>query len=1061
MATHKKISSFSILLIFGCLSLIGVALLPMLTVKLSPSQTLPQLTVGFSMRGGAPRMVELEVTSKLEAIFNRMGGIRNISSKSGNGWGQIHIEFDKHTDMDMARFEVSTMVRQLWPLLPAQVSYPWISHMRADEKADRAFLTFTVNASVPPHEIQRFVENNLKPQIGATVGVNRVDVSGATPMIWQLTYDANQLNTLGVRVSDIQDVLANSLRVDFLDMSFIESGDGADEWVSVVSHPFTKGNGSDRLQRISVKCIDGRMVPLGQILEIERVALQPQSYYRINGLNSIYLTVSADESSNQLELGKKIKQQIQDLQVSLPPGYEIHTVYDATEYIQSELAKVYFRTGLTLAILLIFVFISYRKLKYMLLISVTLWCNLTIAVVCYYLLRLEIQLYSLAGITISLTLIIDNTIVMADHLIRKNNRQSFMAIMAATLTTVGSLSIIFFLDEKLRLSLQDFAAVIIINLMVSLAIALFMVPALVDKLRMSSGYLKSRNTISLFKKNKRTYIYFVRPYITVVRLLQRGRLIVVIIIVMAFGLPVFLLPEKIDGDSRWVGFYNKTIGSTYYNEHLREGVDVIFGGALRLFAEKVYTGSYFSQQEETSLFVSAALPSNATINEMNGLIQQMESYLSQFPEIKQFETNIYSARQGSINILFTEEHANSGFPHLLKAKLISKSLELGGGSWGVYGLGDGFSNDVRQSAGSFRVEMYGFNYDELMVWAEAFKSKLLTHRRIRDVLVESEFSWFKDEYEEFRFDFDKERLEEESIEPYQLYDQLHQVFGRNIPVGSLMTKEGPEQLYLSAVQAASYDLWGLLHMPIESDGKSYKVSELAEVSKGQQPSEVGKVNQQYRLCLQYEYIGANEQGQKILATYIDEFRNELPTGYTIRDVNAHGYDWSANSSKQQYILLLLIFVIIYFVSSILFNSLVQPLYIIFVIPISFIGIFLSFYMFKLNFDQGGFASFVLLSGLTINANIYVINEYNNIRKVASRLPKSKIYIRAWITKVRPILLTVLSTVLGFIPFLIGDVREAFWFPLAVGTIGGLTISTLATFLLLPLFMGIGRTKQSC
>src|SRR5690606_5864179 len=120
--------------------------------------------------------------------------------------------------------------------------------------------------------------------------------------------------------------------------------------------------------------------------------------------------------------------------------------------------------GLTLIILLIFIFVSYRNLKYMVLIGVTLCCNLAIAVMCYYLLRLEIQLYSLAGITISLTLIIDNTIVMADHLIRKNNGRSFMAIFAATVTTIGSLSIIFFLDEKLRLSLQDFAAVIIINL---------------------------------------------------------------------------------------------------------------------------------------------------------------------------------------------------------------------------------------------------------------------------------------------------------------------------------------------------------------------------------------------------------------------------------------------------------------------------------------------------------------------------------------------------------------------------------------------------------------------
>src|SRR5690606_25723739 len=131
----------------------------------------------------------------------------------------------------------------------------------------------------------------------------------------------------------------------------------------------------------------------------------------------------------------------------------------------------------------------------------------------------------------------------------------------------------------------------------------------------------------------------------------------------------------------------------------------------------------------------------------------------------------------------------------------------------------------------------------------------------------------------------------------------------------------------------------------------------------------------------------------------------------------------------------------------------------FVIPISFIGIFLSFYLFKLNFDQGGFASFVLLSGLTINANIYIINEYNNIRKAAPWLPPTRVYMQSWNAKARPIVLTVLSTMLGFIPFLIGDSKEAFWFPLAVGTIGGLMVSTLATFLFLPLFMGVGKLEK--
>lgn len=91
------------------------------------------------------------------------------------------------------------------------------------------------------------------------------------------------------------------------------------------------------------------------------------------------------------------------------------------------------------------------------------------------------QLYSLAGITVSLNLVIDNTIVMTDHILHRRNLKAFMSILAATLTTMGALVIIFFLDEKIRLNLQDFAAVVIINLAVSLFVALFFVPALIER----------------------------------------------------------------------------------------------------------------------------------------------------------------------------------------------------------------------------------------------------------------------------------------------------------------------------------------------------------------------------------------------------------------------------------------------------------------------------------------------------------------------------------------------------------------------------------------------------
>lgn len=165
-----------------------------------------------------------------------------------------------------------------------------------------------------------------------------------------------------------------------------------------------------------------------------------------------------------------------------------------------------------------------------------------------------------------------------------------------------------------------------------------------------------------------------------------------------------------------------------------------------------------------------------------------------------------------------------------------------------------------------------------------------------------------------------------------------------------------------------------------------------------------------------------------------------------------------NDDNKQYLLLFLIIVIIFFTTSILFNSLKQPLSVIFVIPISYIGVFLTFYWFKLNFDQGGFASFVLLCGITVNASIYILNEYNQIRERFPRMRPIRAYQKAWNAKITPIFLTVISTILGFIPFMIGDEKEAFWFPLAAGTIGGLIMSVIGIYLYLPIFV-LKREKQ--
>lgn len=1045
-------SAFTLIVAFICVALIGLALVPLLPVKLNPSHTLPGFTVRFSMAGTtSARVVEMAATSKLEAMLARVKGIRSITSTSGNGWGSVNVSLDKHVDVAVARFEASTIIRQTWAELPNGVSYPYIQMKSPEQKSQGPFMSFTINAPASPILIQQYAEEHIKTHLAQLSGIYKIGLGGATPMVWRLEYDSDQLRTLGVSIDDIRQAVSSHYRKEFLGTYDMEQASTGKQWIRLALVPGYDDRHFDA-GLIQVKIKDGRIIRLNELVEVSRVEEQPQSYYRINGLNSIYLSVYADEAANQLALSKKVKECMDELHLSLPPGYEIHASYDATEFIQEELNKIYLRTGVTVVILLLFVLLITFSPKYLFLIVTSLAVNMAIAVIFYYAFGLEMQLYSLAGITVSLNLVIDNTIVMSDHYLRRRDRKAFMSLLAATLTTMGALVIVFLLDEKIRLNLQDFAAVVIINLGVSLLVALLFVPSLIDKV----GLQRRKKS---FPRMRRFQVYFSRFYIWLIRILCRWRVAVCILLLLSFGLPVFMLPEKADGDGKWQELYNKTLGTTVYKEKVKPIVDKALGGTLRLFVEKVYEGSYFTRNEEVTLSVNATLPNGSTLEQMNGLIKRMEVYLYEFKEIKQFQTSVESARRASISIHFTKEHQKGGFPYTLKADIISKALQLGGGSWGVYGLEDqGFSNDVREGAGAFRVKMYGYNYDELYSWADKLKEKLLSHRRVKEVTIGSQFSWWKDDYQEFYFELDKERMASEGLEAWNLFAAIRPVYGRDMEIGSIPAEGGIEKIKLTSKQAEEHDVWAMQYYPFRVGQKEHKLAELAKIEKGQMPQEVAKENQQYRLCLQYEYIGSPTQGNRLLKKDLEELNEVLPMGYTAES-ESNNWGWGSEGNKQ-YQLLFLVIAIIFFITAILFNSLKQPLAIIFVVPVSYIGVFLTFYWFKLNFDQGGFASFVLLCGITVNASIYILNEYNAVCRRLPQLSPLRAYVKAWNIKLVPIFLTITSTILGFIPFMVGAEKEGFWFPLAAGTIGGLVLSVVGVFVLLPVLV-LKRNSGLC
>lgn len=1050
--------SFSIIIVFITLILSGLPLIYLLNFELYPNTGSSSLTINFSWENAEPEVIEEKVTSRLEAMTAQVQGITKINSRSGNSAGRISIYLDKDADIDAVRFQISTLIRQIWADLPEGVRYPELSANYPDRENERPFLSYTLSAPVTLPVVRDYADNNIKIPLSSIAGVNKVDINGGSVFEWVVVYDFDKLEALGIVPGDISNSVSDAISKENLGTGLYNgqkvflrnytTNSGSIEVPVLLKRGGTIGNIENYLLSIPVKRCADRVIYLKDIAKIWYREEGQFYHYRINGLNTINILIYPGADVNNLVLAKNVKQTMQILENKLPAGYELILGEDSTRYISQELHNILLRSLFALIILMLFIFLVTRKWGYAFMVLIMLMGNLSIAVIFYYIFKLELHLYALAGITVSLGLMTDNIIIMTDHYRKHGNRKAFVAILAGTMAVIASLLIIFFLEEKIKANLVDFAMVVIINQAVSLFTALFVIPAISDKMGLKKP--ENENNLPVLTRKNKLSLKLSILYVKAFRIIHKRKVIFVIILVLSFGTPIYLLPDKMDGE-RWINkVYNSTLGNENYKTNIKPLVDKSLGGTLRLFTEKVFTGSYFSNPEETSLFISATFPRGTTLNQADMLMTKMEDFLRKYKEISLFSSNI-TPRNSSISVYFKEKFRRSEFPYILKTDVVNKAVEMGGAYWSVQGFGDAFSNSVYETTGNYAVKVAGYNYDRLLQLASDLRTNLAKYERVKEIFIVSERSWYKPDNTEFIAEVNNE-LSEAYSDLGLAYSNLQNWSIKQPGFNAVINGTKRENIRLIPDDYITTDLWRLAHLPIKRDSAFYRFGNSFDIKKQTTSSVISREDQQYIMFLQFEFVGAEKTARNYINKTIEDFKDQIPIGYSASLLPDNRFLWN-DQDKDQYWLLLLVIVIIFFICSVLFESLLQPFAVILIIPVSYIGIFLTFYVFRLNFDQGGFAALLMLSGLTVNAALYILNDYNNLKKTHPSDNGFILYLKAFNNKIIPILLTVVSTVLGFVPFLIGE-RQPFWFPLAAGTIGGLVFSLIGLIIYLPLFLGL-------
>ncbi|HCD88219.1 MAG TPA: multidrug transporter, partial [Algoriphagus sp.] len=547
---------FRVLVAFVVLAIMGVAVIPLLSVDLNPREREPVLSISYQVPRSSPEIVEKLATSPLEGAMSQLSELKKINSISNYNQGNITLRFDKKSDMEMKKFEVSSLIRQVYPQLDSRVTYPIVTQSeqaRTDFKTP--ILTYSVNGPFASFEIKKITEDVIKPALTIFEEVEEVTIRGANDLQLYVTFDVQKLQAFGFSRGQLTSQINQAFGRNFPGSVLNNQG----ETLFVQVDRSLKD--LKQLENLRIGQVDGKDVFLRDVAKLTLEEEEANSYYRINGNNSVTVSVFNREGVNKVLLAKNLKQAIENSKVLLPAGFEVRLENDDTEFLDKELDKIYKRSGLSILILIVFIFLINRNLKYLSILFLGILINLSLCAIILYFLKVDIHLYSLAGLTISFGLIVDNAIIMIDHLHKHRNRRVFLALLAASLTTIAALMIVFFLPEEDQKNLTEFSIVVSVMLGISLLIALFFTPAFYEVLFKESAQKGRKLSIPQLRRRAKN----LQLYEGAIAWTARYRKTFVTLLILLFGIPIFYLPAKWEGQE----WYNSTIGSTFYQEEIR------------------------------------------------------------------------------------------------------------------------------------------------------------------------------------------------------------------------------------------------------------------------------------------------------------------------------------------------------------------------------------------------------------------------------------------------------------------------------------------------------------
>ncbi len=1008
----------AVTMIYAVVAVLGVAAWRNIPIELLPNTDLPQLTVEARWRGASPEVTEAFLTAPLEAAIQQLRGVERIRSRSNqvNGFGTatITVEFDRDTDMDFTRLELSERLIVLDEDLPAEASTPTVQLYVPEEFRDqtREFLSYTVTGPYTMEALRTHLDDVIKADLLQVEGVADVVSRGGRRRVLQIELDQNRIRSFGLDINRVRQQISGLEQV-------IEAGAVTEDAQRRVLAVRELVASPQEVREMIISSEGGRLIRLNDVAVIRDTFEEARAYYRIDGLPAVSFEIVKELGTNVVEVADRVKERVTALQSRHLPGMRLILDSDESEEVKKQLTNLRSRAIAAAMVIFVVLLVFLRSFRSAGIIFATIGFSILIAINVIYFAGFTLNLLTLMGLAMGFGLIVDNAIVVLENVYRRRNRgeesaaaaekgakEVVLPIMASTLTTLIVFIPFVYMQGELRVYYIPLATVVGISLLGSLLVAFSFIPALASRvLRVPMREMSSGGQRTSVQRRRPLYVRF---YASTVGFTVRHPWVTIVLAGGMFYGSYSLFDKYVNRGVLWGGWWG---GDSYIAIQIRQ-------------------------------------PLGAALQSTDELTRHFEDRLKEMPEIEQFTTQVRDLF-AYIRVTFPDSLENTGIPEAIKEQLVAYSFQFGGPQVRVYGYGPSFYGGG-SSPPNYRLQVLGYNYEMVREIALDLQSRLERFSRVRDVNINAGGNWWMGErVTEYAVQLDRPRLAMHQITARDVVNQVQASVGGRARTTTL--RVGGDEL-LFDVKFAGFrtlnvlDLRELLLTGQGASSQGVRLGDVATIEPREVLNQIDRENQQYERAIRYEFRGPRKLGDRVRDAVVDATR--LPDGYTIE--TSQEWSWGEDEQAQIYTVLAVSIALIFMVTAALFESLTLPLTVLLTVPMALIGVFLMFFYTGASFTREAYIGVIMMGGVVVNNAILLVDHINQLRRVHGQ-PLEKAVIEGTLERVRPILMTGTTTIFGLLPLvLFSESSDAnIWNALAYALIGGLTSSTLLVLTVTP------------